>query len=114
MTQLHRLARAEAFCRVPETCPEVALATTQMSFGFTKWVDTVFAEKLTEAERSDVAGQFNVRLNQLVADIRELSTDRLRVALVWEIEQNLRLSLSQERIDRIEAGEDPEQTAEKP
>lgn len=108
--RVHKLAKAEAFHRVPETCPAVYQAATKHLYAFTKWVDVRFAEKLTDHERNEIAGQINAKITDLLESFKELGSVRLRDALVTEIENNLRLSLSQERIDRIEAGEEPEAT----
>lgn len=110
MSRLHHLAKAEAFHRVPETCPELHTGGTKVAFAFCKWIDARFHEKLTDAERTEIAH----KNGEMIADLLEIAKDSgtrpLRDALVREIEQNMRLSLSQERIDRIEAGEDPEAT----
>jgi hypothetical protein len=110
MNALHRLARSESFHRVPETCPAVYEAGTKAIYSITKWVDTVFAEKLSENDRNQIAGQVNAHVTTLLETIKEQGTVLLRTALIAEIEQNMRLSLTQERIDRIEAGENPEDT----
>lgn len=110
MTRIHRLARAESFERVPETCPDVYQAATKALFGFTKWVDTRFAEQLTEHDRNEIAGQINKRITDLLEEFKTVGTVRLRTALITEIENNLLISLPEDRIKRIEAGEDLEAT----
>lgn len=109
-SRIHQLAKAEAYQRVPETCPAVSAAATKHLYAMTKWVDTRFAEKLTDHDRSEIAGQLTVKINDLLESFKELGSVPLRTALITEIENNLRLNLSQERIDRIEAGEEPEDT----
>ena len=110
MSNLHRIAKAEAFERVPETCPDVYAASTKELFKMTKWVDTRFAEKLSDHERSEIAGQINATITNLLEAFKVNGSMKLRKALIQEIEHGLRLSLTQDRIERIEAGEDPEST----
>lgn len=108
MTRLHQLARAEAFQRVPETCPELQATGTKVSFKLSSWIDSRFHDKLSEGERSEIAHKIGATIADLLDAAKDHGTAPLRAALVTEIENNLRLSLSPERIARIEAGEDPE------
>jgi hypothetical protein len=54
-SRLHKLARAEAFHRVPETCPELHTHGTGVSFKLSSWIDSRFHDKLSEGERSEIA-----------------------------------------------------------
>lgn len=108
MSYLHLLAVQESYQRVPETCPAVYAQATKHLYAFTKWVDTRFEDKLTDPERSEIAGQINAKVTALLESFKELGSVRLRTALIHEIENNLRLSLSKERLEQIEAGADPE------
>lgn len=112
MTQtppLTRLAKRLSFERVPETCPAVHTAGVKAIADFSGWVlRQSWSHRLSRKEITSL----ETRFGDLVADVMEAAKDGgtrpLRAAFVREIEDRLRLHMSEADIARVEAGEDPE------
>jgi hypothetical protein len=112
MSKIRQLAAAEAFHRVPETCPEIHTEGTNAAFKFCKWLDGRFGSRLTEEERDEIERHNGDCVADVLEGAKEHGTRPLRKALIDEIEAGMRGGMTQGRIDRIEAGEDPESTLE--
>lgn len=108
MNRIHQLAKKLSHERVPETCPAVHTAGVAAIAKFLHWASskTRWFGRMTRSERH----QFEIQVGELVAEVlegaKENGTRILREAHAREIEDYLRMSLTAERIARVEAGED--------